>query len=54
MINFFVNIKIWNRRNRLSPAAVEDIMIIFENERIANDNDDDEDVENDDVSEEEE
>jgi hypothetical protein len=38
----------------LSPEAVEDIMMIFENERIANDNDDDEDVEDDDVSEEEE
>ena len=54
LINFYVNIKIWNRRNRLSPAAVEDIMMIYENERIENDNDDDEDVEDDDVSEEEE
>ena len=31
--------KIWNRRNRLSPEAVEDIMMIYENERIENDND---------------
>ena len=31
--------KIWTRRNRLSPEAVEDIMMIYENERIENDND---------------
>jgi hypothetical protein len=38
----------------LSPAAVEDIMMIYENERMENDNDDDEDedVNNDNVSEE--
>ena len=37
--------KVWNRRNRLSPEAVENTMLIYENERIQNE-DDDEDYEN--------
>ncbi len=32
--------KIWDRRNRLSAESVEDIMILYENEEIDNDDDD--------------
>ena len=44
-IFFSWNLKVWNRRNRLSPEAVENTMLIYENERIHNE-DDDEDYEN--------
>ena len=44
-IFFSWNLKVWNRRNRLSPEAVENTMLIYENDRIQNE-DDDEDYKN--------
>ena len=47
--HFFIYITVWNRRNRLSADSVQDIMMIYENERIENEDEDSyEDDENDD------
>ena len=32
-----MNFKVWNRRNRISPESVQDIMMIYESERIQSD-----------------
>ena len=48
-LEFFINrwisnFKVWNRRNRLSPESVQDIMMIYESERLQpeDDNEDEE------------
>ena len=39
IIKLELTLKIWDRRIRLSPEAVEDTMLIYENSKIQNDND---------------
>ena len=48
-LEFFINrwisnFKVWNRRNRISPESVQDIMMIYESERLQpeDDNEDEE------------
>ena len=50
--HFLKFLKVWNRRNRMATGAVEDTMIIYENEGMVNEDDDEENDEEDEENEE--
>ena len=45
IIKLKLTLKIWDRIIRLSPKAVEDTMLIYENSKIQNDNDEESETE---------